>query len=114
MGSPLTEDPDQRVFAALNNCGFVSTEVSRHSRSLMLAETTIQMMHNSNFKKSKPFTFLMDAAMLGYHYPISRCSLSDHAQSWRRLRCQGSHSHPREEARERGHCPRHKGPCSGL
>ncbi len=33
---------------------------------LCYATVAPQAMHNSNFKKSKPFTFLMDAAMLGY------------------------------------------------
>ena len=44
MGSPITED--KRLYAALNNCAFVSTD---------------------NLKEDweKPFTFLMDASMLG-------------------------------------------------
>lgn len=44
MGSPITED--KSLFAALNNCAFVST---------------IDMANNP----SKPFVFLMDASMLG-------------------------------------------------
>ena len=44
MGSPLTEE--KNVFASLNNCAFVSTE-------------------NLKQDLSKPFTFLMDASMLG-------------------------------------------------
>ena len=45
MGSPLTEE--RHVFAALNNCAFVSTAHVREDGA------------------SRPFTFLMDAAMLG-------------------------------------------------
>jgi len=45
MGSPLTEE--RHVFAALNNCAFVSTAQLREDGA------------------SRPFTFLMDAAMLG-------------------------------------------------
>jgi hypothetical protein len=45
MGSPLTED--RKMFAALNNCAFVSTET----------------MWDGN--PALPFTFMMDAAMLG-------------------------------------------------
>lgn len=44
MGSPITED--KKLYAALNNCAFVSTED--------LAKNPV-----------KPFTFLMDASMLG-------------------------------------------------
>tara|TARA_R110000851_G_scaffold1712_1_gene6657 strand:- start:262 stop:2247 length:1986 start_codon:yes stop_codon:yes gene_type:complete len=44
MGTPLTEE--RGLFAALNNCAFVSTE-------------------NIKEDLSKPFTFLMDASMLG-------------------------------------------------
>jgi hypothetical protein len=44
MGTPITEE--KKLFAALNNCAFVSTE-----------------QISSDF--SKPFTFLMDASMLG-------------------------------------------------
>ena len=44
MGSPITEE--KGIFAALNNCGFVTTE-------------------NIKQELSKPFTFLMDASMLG-------------------------------------------------
>jgi ribonucleotide reductase alpha subunit len=44
MGSPLTEE--RHLYAALNNCGFVSTE-------FIDKETT------------EPFTFLMDASMVG-------------------------------------------------
>ncbi|KAJ1644089.1 hypothetical protein J3B02_002554 [Coemansia erecta] len=47
MGSPLTEE--RRLFAALNNCAFVSTSD----------------MWDPNGRPSDPFTFLMDAAMLG-------------------------------------------------
>lgn len=49
MGSELTENPDSRVYAALNNCAFVSTDA----------------MHDATLPKSKPFCFLMDASMLG-------------------------------------------------
>jgi len=45
MGSPLTEE--RHVFAALNNCAFVSTAQLREDSA------------------SKPFCFLMDASMLG-------------------------------------------------
>ncbi|KAH8547664.1 hypothetical protein BGW37DRAFT_524075 [Umbelopsis sp. PMI_123] len=45
MGSPLTEE--RKMFAALNNCAFVSTET----------------MWDGN--PSLPFTFMMDSAMLG-------------------------------------------------
>jgi len=45
MGSPLTEE--RKLFAALNNCAFVSTDQST------LGEA------------SSPFAFLMDASMLG-------------------------------------------------
>ena len=48
MGSPLTEQ--RSLFAPLNNCAFVSTEG----------------MKIKEVKPSKPFTFLMDASMLGY------------------------------------------------
>jgi len=44
MGTPITEE--KGLFAALNNCAFVSTEDLKHDLS-------------------KPFTFLMDASMLG-------------------------------------------------
>ena len=44
MGSPITEE--KGIYAALNNCGFVTTEDIKH-------------------ELSKPFTFLMDASMLG-------------------------------------------------
>lgn len=44
MGSPLTEE--RRMFAALNNCAFVSTAGMAR-------------------EPAKPFTFLMDASMLG-------------------------------------------------
>lgn len=44
MGSPLTEE--RRIFAALNNCAFVSTKDLKDD-------------------PSKPFCFLMDASMLG-------------------------------------------------
>lgn len=47
MGSPITEK--RELFAALNNCAFVSTDV----------------MLNKIVKPSKPFAFLMDASMLG-------------------------------------------------
>eukprot|EP00121_Abeoforma_whisleri_P013271 Awhi_evm1s12240 len=46
MGTPITEE--KGLFAALNNCAFISTE----------------SLHNENSIKSKPFSFLMDAAML--------------------------------------------------
>lgn len=45
MGSALTET--KGLYAALNNCAFVSTE-------------------NMKEHPSKPFAFLMDLAMLGY------------------------------------------------
>ncbi|KAJ2723939.1 hypothetical protein GGI07_002317 [Coemansia sp. Benny D115] len=48
MGSALTEE--RRLFAALNNCAFVSTE---------------HMWESHMGRPSRPFTFLMDAAMLG-------------------------------------------------
>ena len=44
MGSPITED--RKLYAALNNCAFVSTK-------------------DMATDPSKPFTFLMDASMLG-------------------------------------------------
>lgn len=44
MGSPITEN--KGIYAALNNCGYVTTEDIKH-------------------ELSKPFTFLMDASMLG-------------------------------------------------
>ncbi|KAK9768832.1 hypothetical protein K7432_000263, partial [Basidiobolus ranarum] len=47
MGSPLTEE--RGIFAALNNCAFVSTE----------------NMWDGRNAPSRPFTFLMDATMLG-------------------------------------------------
>jgi ribonucleoside-triphosphate reductase (thioredoxin) len=49
MGSELTENPSLRVYAALNNCAFVSTDI----------------MHNPRQPRSKAFCFLMDASMLG-------------------------------------------------
>jgi hypothetical protein len=45
MGSPLTEE--RKIFAALNNCAFVSTE------------------DMWDHHPARPFTFMMDAAMLG-------------------------------------------------
>ena len=48
MGSPITED--RQLYAALNNCAFVSTEALREK---------------SREDPSRPFCFLMDAAMLG-------------------------------------------------
>ena len=50
MGSELTESVDSPKYAALNNCAFVSTD----------------SMHVPGASRSKPFTFLMDASMLGY------------------------------------------------
>ncbi|KNE68712.1 ribonucleoside-triphosphate reductase, adenosylcobalamin-dependent [Allomyces macrogynus ATCC 38327] len=47
MGSPITET--RRLFAALNNCAFISTADMWETTSL----------------PSEPFTFLMDASMLG-------------------------------------------------
>jgi ribonucleotide reductase alpha subunit len=44
MGSPITEE--RRLYAALNNCGFVTTDFMKHN-------------------PVEPFTFLMDASMLG-------------------------------------------------
>ena len=44
MGSPITEE--RRLYAALNNCAFVSTKTIKEDYA-------------------KPFTFLMDASMLG-------------------------------------------------
>ncbi|KAI9480202.1 hypothetical protein LPJ78_001223 [Coemansia sp. RSA 989] len=49
MGSPLTEE--RRLFAALNNCAFVSTRAMWDKVD--------------GATPSKPFVFLMDAAMLG-------------------------------------------------
>ncbi len=56
MGSPLTEE--RNLYAALNNCAFVSTE---HLKD----------------EPSKPFCFLMDAAMLGVGvgFDVKVCSL---------------------------------------
>ena len=48
MGSPMTEE--RHLYAALNNCAFVSTK-GMHSGAPGAA--------------SQPFTFLMDASMLG-------------------------------------------------
>ncbi|KAJ1942916.1 hypothetical protein FBU59_003060, partial [Linderina macrospora] len=48
MGSPLTEE--RRLFAALNNCAFVSTR---------------RMWEDASSSAARPFAFLMDAAMLG-------------------------------------------------
>jgi hypothetical protein len=45
MGSPLTEQ--RGLYAALNNCAFVSTDSIKDD-------------------PSKPFCYLMDLAMLGY------------------------------------------------
>ncbi|CAI2166635.1 18262_t:CDS:10 [Funneliformis geosporum] len=47
MGSPLTEE--RHLFSALNNCAFVSTE----------------KMFDGSSSISTPFTFLLDASMLG-------------------------------------------------
>jgi hypothetical protein len=47
MGSSITEE--RGLYAALNNCAFVSTEAMRDDAS-------------------KPFVFLMDASMLGYEF----------------------------------------------
>jgi len=47
MGSPITEK--RELYAALNNCAFVSTSD----------------IADKNGKPSKPFAFLMDASMLG-------------------------------------------------
>jgi len=52
MGSPLTEE--RHLYASLNNCAFVSTEALHD--------------YGKNQEFSKPFTFLMDASMLGYFY----------------------------------------------
>ena len=49
MGSPLTEE--RHLYAALNNCAFVSTKDMLSGRS--------------GTAPSQPFTFLMDASMLG-------------------------------------------------
>jgi len=48
MGSPITEK--RELYAALNNCAFVSTDV----------------ITNKLVKPSKAFAFLMDASMLGF------------------------------------------------
>ena len=58
MGTPITEE--RFLYAALNNCAFVSTGkigegLSSNSISLSNGET----------EATRPFTFLMDAAMLG-------------------------------------------------
>ena len=45
MGSPLTDS--KGLYAALNNCAFVSTDCLKEN-------------------PSKPFVFLMDLSMLGY------------------------------------------------
>ena len=50
MGTPITEEKD---FAALNNCAFVSTE-------------------NIAKEFSNPFCFLMDASMLGVGVDLTR------------------------------------------
>ncbi|ORX63742.1 PFL-like glycyl radical enzyme [Basidiobolus meristosporus CBS 931.73] len=47
MGSPLTEE--RGIYTALNNCAFVSTTC----------------MFEEGHQRSRPFTFLMDASMLG-------------------------------------------------
>ena len=47
MGSPLTEE--RGLFAALNNCAFVSTD----------------KIDEAEMSPSQPFAFLMDACMLG-------------------------------------------------
>jgi hypothetical protein len=47
MGSPITEE--RNLYAALNNCAFVSTKD----------------MWNHGVSPSEPFTFLMEASMLG-------------------------------------------------
>eukprot|EP00818_Percolomonas_sp_WS_P004886 CAMPEP_0117441486 /NCGR_PEP_ID=MMETSP0759-20121206/3660_1 /TAXON_ID=63605 /ORGANISM="Percolomonas cosmopolitus, Strain WS" /LENGTH=728 /DNA_ID=CAMNT_0005233343 /DNA_START=772 /DNA_END=2955 /DNA_ORIENTATION=- len=47
MGSPITEH--KKLFAALNNCAFISTDV----------------MKSNSSEPSKPFYFLMDLSMLG-------------------------------------------------
>jgi ribonucleoside-triphosphate reductase (thioredoxin) len=49
MGSPMTEE--RHLYAALNNCAFVSTAGMHTGR---------------DGPPSRPFTFLMDASMLGY------------------------------------------------
>ncbi len=51
MGSPITEQ--RRLFAALNNCAFVSTGGAGSGTSGGVADVT------------EPYCFLMDAAMLG-------------------------------------------------
>ena len=48
MGTEFT-DGEEPLYAALNNCAFVSTE----------------SMHEPNVSRSKPFTFLMDTSLLG-------------------------------------------------
>ena len=48
MGSPITEE--RKLYAALNNCAFVSTD---------------SLKENARDDPSRPFCFLMDAAMLG-------------------------------------------------
>eukprot|EP00948_MAST-09A_sp_MAST-9A-sp1_P000458 g458.t1 len=48
MGSPITEE--RKMYAALNNCAFVSTK---------------DMQNTHLVSKIEPFTFLMDASMLG-------------------------------------------------
>lgn len=50
MGSSITEE--RGLYAALNNCAFVSTETMRDD-------------------PSKPFVFLMDASMLGCVLEVS-------------------------------------------
>lgn len=47
MGSPITEE--RKLYAALNNCAFISTDI----------------MNSSQHEPSKPFIFLMDLSMLG-------------------------------------------------
>ncbi|KAJ2836445.1 hypothetical protein J3B01_002839 [Coemansia erecta] len=66
MGSPLTEE--RRLFAALNNCAFVSTS---------------KMWDNiDGARPSKPFVFLMDAAMLGVGVGFdTRGAQAAHAQN---------------------------------
>ena len=59
MGTPITEE--RFLYAALNNCAFVSTARIGEDQ----IATSSSFLSDGESEATRPFTFLMDAAMLG-------------------------------------------------
>jgi len=63
MGSPLTEE--RHTYAALNNCAFVSTADMKDDPAKVRFVVRRLLIFDSILVLLQPFTFLMDASMLG-------------------------------------------------